>query len=1063
MWGVSRVGSVGAPADEKTAAQGDYTLNGYNRLVTLMDARQRFQELLRMLFQFDCQELDFGVYRILNLKRQQIEEFITQKLPQIVDEAFQSYAQAEQEQIDQELRTQRAQLEQKLGKDAFENGELKPQLRELPLAEAYYEALRRKQQAQIGEELKIQIYNDLYNFFSRYYEDGDFIAKRRYDQSKTPYLLPYHGEEVLLYWATRDQYYVKTGEQFKHYRFKLGEYTVEFALREASTELNNLKSQEKRFFLPATPQNLSESIHYNPDAKQLTLFFVYRPLTSEEQQQFGSRENQRPQEQINEYYAATLLQAAQPLVPIDLHALLQKDNALQSHLTRFTRRNTTDYFIHKNLKSFLEHELDLYLKTHCLPIDELLYDESHLRQNLRRAKVVRKITRRLIEFLHQIESFQKRLFEKKKFVIETHFVATLDKVPRELWDEVLANEAQQAEWQALGFTDRPLTRDDLNHAAEQPTLEDDAPASHPRYRYLSVDTRHFPPDFAWKLLHHWDNLDEQIDGVLIHSENFQALRLLQTRYREQIKCIYIDPPYNTKASEILYLNGYKDSSWLSLMHNRITESIPLLSKQSVYVIAIDEVEQTKLGEMLSVIFPDRKIVCTTVVHNQRGQQGTNFSSVHEYAYFVYPDDNHKYIENRTLDEVDRRNLRDSGSESARTDAANCFYPIIVKEMKVVGFGDVPLDDFHPVSANEQKDDGCVYVWPIDTNGNERKWRYARQSVEQIADFLEVVNSAHGLQIYFNKSLGTVRTVWQGAAYDASEYGTKVLQSLFSREVSEAFKYPKSIHLVEDTLKVSGLVRDTKGIALDFFAGSGTTGHAVLNLNRRDGGRRKFILVEQERYFDTVLLPRLKKVLFSDKWREGKPEADGQGLSGVLMYHRLEQYEDTLNNLELTRAAEGSQAYLEFGDEYLLRYMLAFETEGSCSLMNPAEFTHPLNYRLRVIEGDEQREREVDLLWTFNYLLGLKVVRLRRFERAGVEYRAVLGERGGKRIAVVWRNACPDEAWLQADLAFIINELLPALNDRDAPAERVYINSPHIVPNARAIEPLFRRLMFGGEG
>lgn len=1024
-----------------------------------MDALSKFQDLLRTLFQFDCQELDFGIYRILNLKRQQIERFIACRLPQIVEETFQSLHADEQAQLEQTLQQQRAQLEQMLGKDAFENGQLKLQFRELPLAKAYSEALQRKQAAQTYENLKIQVYNDLYNFFSRYYEDGDFIAKRRYDQTKSPYLLPYHGEEVLLYWATRDQYYIKTGERFKNYRAKLGGYTLEFALREAHTEQNNLKAAEKRYFMPAAPDNLADSVEWRPESKRLTLYFAYRPLTPDEQAQFGSRENQRPQEQINQHYAPLLAEAARACTADPtLHALLQQDNALYQHLTLFTRRHTTDYFIHKNLRAFLQHELDLYLKTHCLQLDELLHNESMLRQNLQRARVVRQIAEQIIEFLHQIESFQKRLFEKKKFVIETHFVATLDRIPPDLWSLVFDNDAQQAEWQALGFTERPLTLDDLNRATDQPTLDDaDATPLHPRYQYLPVDTRHFDQAFLWRLLQHWENLEDQLSGVLLHSENFQALRLLHNRYREQVKCIYIDPPYNTKASEIPYLNGYKHSSWLTLMYNRIAESLALTRKDFTYSIAIDEVEQTRLGELLRMIFPEHSIVCATIVHNQRGQQGKNFSFVHEYNYFIYPDDERKYIEDRVFDEVDRRNLRDSGTESLRTDAANCFYPIIVKDDKVIGFGEVPDDSYHPPSVNEQKEDGSVFIWPIDSQGVERKWRYARQSVEEIANALEVVRTSAGIQIYFNKTAGTVRTVWRAANYDASEYGTKTLQDLFFREISEHFKYPKSIHLIEDILCVMGLGKGKSETVLDFFAGSGTTGHAVLNLNRRDGGRRKFILVEQERYFDTVLLPRLKKVLFSDRWRDGKPEADGQGMSGLLMYHRLEQYEDTLNNLELVRAEAGAQAQMEFGDEYLLRYMLAFETEGSAPLMNPERFSRPLDYRLRVFEGDAQVERCVDLLWTFNYLLGLKVLRLQRFMNGDTEYRAVVGERGGKRVAVIWRNAQADEAWLQRDKAFVEGTVLPVLGA----VERVYINSPQCVAGARAIEPLFRRLMWRG--
>jgi len=354
---------------------------------------------------------------------------------------------------------------------------------------------------------------------------------------------------------------------------------------------------------------------------------------------------------------------------------------------------------------------------------------------------------------------------------------------------------------------------------------------------------------------------------------------------------------------------------MSMIENRLAASKDLLDHEFVYIVAVDDVEQKNLGSLLELIFPDCSLFCVTVIHNRRGQQGKDFSSVHEYAYFVFPDDQTKYIKQRNLDKPDHRQLRDSGTESHREDAKNCFYPILVKHGQIIGFGDVASDDFHPEGVNEHLKNGVVRVWPIDTNGNERKWRYARQSVEDIVQDLEVKVTSQGIQIYYNKTTGTARTVWDSEKYDASEHGTKVLQHLFGDEITDVFQYPKSVFLVEDSIDIALPLGGDSSIILDFFAGSGTTAHAVININRSDGGKRKYILVEMADYFGTVILPRIKKVVFSDNWKAGKAE-DGEGISHFIKYYALEQYEATLRKAKYEDADLFDDPYRDPYNQYV---------------------------------------------------------------------------------------------------------------------------------------------------
>jgi len=346
------------------------------------------------------------------------------------------------------------------------------------------------------------------------------------------------------------------------------------------------------------------------------------------------------------------------------------------------------------------------------------------------------------------------------------------------------------------------------------------------------------------------------DNLIIKGNNLLAIASLLKRYEGKIKCIYIDPPYNptSQANTFAYNNTFNRSTWLVFMKNRLEIARRLLKKDGVLVVAIDKNEQPRLQILIEEIFPNHDVDCITIIHNPRGAIGTNFSYTHEYAIFVIPKGK-KSIGNRKLkpEEIDWTPLRNWGGESLRTDAKNCFYPIIVEDGKIVGFGDVSADDEHPQQTDIHGDQ--YFVYPIDSNGVERKWRYARQTVESILDILRVKTTKNGFDIEIGKDFGTYKTVWTDSKYDASVNGTKLLKNILP---DTQFTYPKSIYNVIDC--VAAVVEDDEdAIILDFFGGSGTTGHAVMEINK-GGGHRRFILVEQMDYIETETLPRNLEIM-----------------------------------------------------------------------------------------------------------------------------------------------------------------------------------------------------------
>lgn len=351
------------------------------------------------------------------------------------------------------------------------------------------------------------------------------------------------------------------------------------------------------------------------------------------------------------------------------------------------------------------------------------------------------------------------------------------------------------------------------------------------------------------------------ENIIIKGNNLLSLHSLRPQFRGQFKVIYIDPPFNpdSKSNTFCYNNNFNHSVWLTFMKNRLEVAKELLTKDGALIIAIDDNEVFYLGVMLNEIFDNYEIHCITIVHNPRGIQGENFSYTHEYAFFVIPKGK-RTIGNRKIsqEDIDWSPLRNWGGESLRTDAKNCFYPIFIENDEIIGFGDVVEESEHP-SAQTIQHGNKYYVYPIDREGIERKWRYARQSVEEVKHLLRAKKTNTGYDIELGKDFGVYRTVWEDSRYDANIYGTQLVKSLVP---NSPFSFPKSLWNVYDCL-YAVIGNDKEALVLDFFAGSGTTAHAVLELNK-DGGNRRFIICEQMDYVETVTRERARKVIENNK-------------------------------------------------------------------------------------------------------------------------------------------------------------------------------------------------------
>ena len=405
--------------------------------------------------------------------------------------------------------------------------------------------------------------------------------------------------------------------------------------------------------------------------------------------------------------------------------------------------------------------------------------------------------------------------------------------------------------------------------------------------------------------------DDRRSHAVIEGENFHALQLLTFTHPGSVDCVYLDPPYNTGAKDWKYNNRYVDktdsyrhSRWLSFIEKRLRLAKRLLKPDGVLVVSIDENEHAHLGLLLEQLFPGCEVTSVAIVHNPRGIQGDNFSYVNDFAVFVVPSKGRIMARPKQGEEIDAEPLRNWGGESLRTDARGCFYPVYVRDDAIVGFGEVPPDDFHPGAANEPQPDGTTAVWPLGPrDGVEHKWRYARQSVEAILPILSVKRprgrrAGAELDIYMSKEVETFRSIWGDSRYDANTHGSQLLGAF-----GVSFPFPKSLYTMYDIL-LAAVGNRPNAVIIDAFAGSGTTLHATWLLNATIGGNRTCLLVtnneveagemgrlnraghfrgdpeyEARGIFQSVTRPRTEAALTGHQGGEGGPEVEGAYLTG----------------------------------------------------------------------------------------------------------------------------------------------------------------------------------------
>ena len=641
---------------------------------------------------------------------------------------------------------------------------------------------------------------------------------------------------------------------------------------------------------------------------------------------------------------------------------------LEGHLKRYTARNTFDYFIHKDLGTFLRRELDFYIKNEVMHLDDVENESApRVEQYLSKIKIIRKIAGKIIDFLAQIEDFQKKLWLKKKFVVETQYCITLDRVPGEFYQEIAANEAQRLEWVRLYGIDEIKDKGSDRASYSEPLALAFVAAN----TNLVIDTALFSEDFKIRLVDAIEDIDSQVDGVLIHSDNFQALKLLELRFRQNVKCAYIDPPYNTASSAIPYKNNYKHSSWCTMMRDRAEIARGMLKPDGALFVSIDKTERTVLEHTLGEVFgADNHIEELIWTQATANSQLPNYSTNHEYVE-VYARDRGA-VENdpdmfrepkpgysEMMDLIERLQPKSPSVETIQEEIKKLFERHIAsykeeletsgREWDAEARRQDPWRGIYPYNKAEYRDgdaklvadvkansvNSSIWVWseisagaPASKQSSTTKepdhfnyryyrplhpvtrrpcphprggWKFPYQPDPENAGRRSFVEFERDHRIAWGEDETKLprtkgflhevgRNIGTSVFYEYNN-GESEISDLFGE--SGLFLSPKSSRFVRRFITQA---TGSKDWFLDFFGGSGSSGHAVIAQNREDGGRRKQILIEIGRHFDTILVPRIKKAMYSPNWRIGKP-IDKAGGGQVFKYFRLESYEDALNNLE----------------------------------------------------------------------------------------------------------------------------------------------------------------------
>jgi len=709
-------------------------------------------------------------------------------------------------------------------------------------------------------DFREELFDKLFTFFQRYFSESGSIYFRYTALHQNVYEKVYTDDrDVILFWKTHMLYYVKTDRIFTSLNVEVDGVKFFFDASKMTLKKSNEKREVVYTFRKVQPEDgtLVFDVAYSEKGKTTRVDDILKDI---------KKANGK----------------------LD-------DETLNKAFRVFEKQSEVDFFINKDARAFLQEQFDLWMYQYLFAGKNVWSTER-----LAQLQALKSIAYKIIDFISQFEDELVNIWNKPKFVRNSHYVLTLDKLGSSpVLEKLLAhpNLPQQAqEWRDLGMIGEDFKLEML-------TEKDAAGAPlHKQYQYLPIDTKYFY-ELELDILALFDDLDAALDGWLVHSENYQALNTTLPKFNERVRCIHIDPPYNTNSSGFLYKNNFQHSSWLSMMFDRLQLSQSLLDNKGVLACHIDENEYERLWLLLSnMAFNNLGTLSWDKRNAMTGGKG--IATQHEYITLSSnSNDVVVNIDSKIFVEIlEKAQSLIAANGGKVNNTVRKKYTTWLKTLSERYGGEVPykyIDDdgsvYQSVSlrAPEKRTDPKFFIplnhpvtgkpCPVPPNGFSR-------TPETLQSMLEAGDILFGEDEKVQprqKSRLTPETEKQITS--VIQNGNKGKADVDALGIEFPYCHPVSLY---ESIIGSLTKGQPNAIVLDYFAGSGTSAHSVMSLNRADGGKRKYILVEMGEHFNTVILPRIKKVAFSDKWKDGKAN-DGEGMSHFVKYYDLEQYEDVL--------------------------------------------------------------------------------------------------------------------------------------------------------------------------
>jgi len=693
----------------------------------------------------------------------------------------------------------------------------------MKIKSSYFDIVFKELKKEIDEKLrefpdfKEEMYDKLNTFFSTYFSESGSIyftytplKSKIYDKIYTD------QDDVILFWKTRMLFYVKTDKIWNNLTVEYDKDGVKYKIYFDVSKLEHKSANEKR-----------EVIYQLNDIRNNEISFYVL---------YSERLRKTDLEEIRK--------------ELNKNKIYLDEGDPDKIFKIFERQNEVDYFINKDAKSFLREQFDLWLKNYIFD-DESDFSEKRLKE----LKFLKDTSYKIIDFVSQFEDELVKIWNKPKFVFNSNYVITLDrianknngiKIIRKILNHERIND-QINEWKELKIVDNNFRKEDIIQRGLIENLN-------PNYKFLPIDTRYFK-DLELDILSLFDNLDKELDGWLIHSENYQALNTILSKFREKVQNIYIDPPFNLGTNaDFLYNVNYKDSTWISLLENRITLGRKLLNEKGSIFVRCDYNGNAYVKMLLNDIFGNDNFRNEIIINRTLAKQVVE----KQFAY-----------------------LTESLFLFSKTDKFSIN--IVERSTEPKWY---PLVHFPRADTKPRIILGRTFYPP-----KGRRWALSQERIDSfvIRNKVRINENLEYIDYFGNNIKGVPELL-----YDSEVVGNEWLDipgyaqaQHFPTENSEALLK----RAIESTSNEGDLV-------LDFFLGSGTTTAVAHKL------KRKWIGVEMGEHFYTVVLPRMKKVLAYDnsgisKEKDVKEKYNENNAGGFFKYYDLEQYEQTLRRCHYT--------------------------------------------------------------------------------------------------------------------------------------------------------------------